>query len=155
MAVPGIELCIYLPGSWREHWTNIVGQGCQVGKFISLTGIWTQECRHDQLQLDDSCCPWSHGLRPKKTSVAVPPAPVRVPSQRPLASSVASVTSVANDKGDNEIILGAVHRSPGICLTAEENPRKPQLGDYLMKELCDQSSSQMSQTGSLPSKWCR
>ena len=32
-------------------------------------------------------------------SVAVPPAPVRVPSQRPLAPSVASVTSVANDKG--------------------------------------------------------
>ena len=26
--------------------------------------------------------------------------------------------------GDNEMILGAVHRSPGICLTAEENPRK-------------------------------
>ena len=30
----------------------------------------------------------------------------RVPSQWPLAPSVASVTSVANDKGDNEIILG-------------------------------------------------
>ena len=62
-------------------------------------------------------------------SVAVPPAPVRVPSQRPLAPSVESVTSVANDKGDNKMILGAVHSSPGICLTAEENPRKPQLGD--------------------------
>ena len=57
----------------------------------------------------------------------VPPAPVRVPSQRPLAPSDASVTSVANDKGDNVMILGAVHRSPGICLTAEETPRKPQL----------------------------
>ena len=34
-------------------------------------------------------------------SVAVPPPLVRVPSQRPLAPSVASVTSVANDKGDN------------------------------------------------------
>ena len=45
---------------------------------------------------------------PKKlsVSVAVPPAPVRVPSQRPLAPSVASVTSVTNDKGDNEMILG-------------------------------------------------
>ena len=31
------------------------------------------------------------------------------------------------------MILGAVHISPGICLTAEENPRKPQLGDRLMK----------------------
>ena len=70
-----------------------------------------------------SCCPWSHGLRPKKlsVSVAVPSAPVRVPSQRPLALSITSVISVANDKGENEMILGAVHRSPGICLTAEEN----------------------------------
>ena len=79
--------------------------------------------------------PW--GLRPKKfqTSVAVPPAPVRVPSYRPLARSVGSVMSVANDKGDSEMVLGAVHRSPGICLTAEENLRKPQLGDRLMKGL--------------------
>ena len=49
---------------------------------------------------------WNHELRPKKkkltVSVAVPPAPVRVPSQRPLAPSGASVTSVANDKGDND-----------------------------------------------------
>ena len=86
------------------------------------------------IQLDfnkTTCCPWSHGLQPKKLSVCVvvPPAPVRVPSQRPFAPSVASVTSVANDKGDNETILWAVHRSPGICLTTEENPRKPQLGD--------------------------
>ena len=67
--------------------------------------------------------------------MVVPPAPVQVPSQRPLAPSVASVTVVANDKGDNEMILGVAHRSPGICLTAEENPRKPQLGDRLMKGL--------------------
>ena len=73
--------------------------------------------------------------------MAVPPASVRVPGQILLAPSVASVTSVANDKGD-EMILGVVHMSPGICLTAEENPRKPQLGDRLMK-LCDQSSAQM------------
>ena len=68
--------------------------------------------------------------------MVVPPAPVRVPSQRPLAPSVASVTSIANDKGDNEMILGAVHISPGICLTAEQNSRKPQIGDHLMKGLC-------------------
>ena len=55
----------------------------------------------------------------------VPPAPVRVPSQRPFALGVASVTSVANDKGDNEMIVETVHRSPDICLTAEENPGKP------------------------------
>jgi len=41
------------------------------------------------------------------------------------------------------MILRAVHRSPGICLTAEENPRKPQLGDHQMKGLCDQSIPQM------------
>ena len=65
--------------------------------------------------------------------MAVPPAPVRISSQRPLAPSVSSVTSVANHKGDNEMIPEAVHRSPGICLTAEENPEKPQLGDCPMK----------------------
>ena len=57
--------------------------------------------------------------------------------------------SVANDKGDNEMILGAVHRSLGIFLIVEENSRKPQLGDRLMKRLCDQSSSKV---GSLTSK---
>ena len=31
------------------------------------------------------------------------------------------------------MILEAVHRYPGIFLTAEENPEKPQLGDSLMK----------------------
>ena len=39
----------------------------------------------------------------------------------------------ANDKDNIEMIPGDVHRSPGICLTAEENPRNPQLGDRLMK----------------------
>ena len=46
------------------------------------------------------------------------------------------------------MISGAVHRSPGNCLKAEENPGKPQLGDCLMKGLCDQSS----QMGFLSSK---
>ena len=73
----------------------------------------------------------------------MPPAPVRVPSQRIFAPSVASVTSVANDKGDNEMIPGAVLRSPGIWLTGEENPGKPQLGDCLMMGLCVHSSPQM------------
>ena len=49
-------------------------------------------------------------------SMAVPSAPVRIPSQRPLGLSVTSVTSVANDKSDNELILGAVHRSPALQL---------------------------------------
>ena len=89
------------------------------------------------------------GRKKKSVSVAVSPAPVRVPSQRPLAPSVASVMSVANDKGDNEMILRAVHRSTGIFLTAEENAKKPQLRDRLIKGLCDQSSPQL---GSLSSK---
>ena len=82
--------------------------------------------------------------------MSVPPAPVRVPSQSPLAPKGTSVTSVANDNSDNEMILRAEHRSPSICLTTEENPGKPQLGDGLIKGLRDQSSLQM---GSLTSKW--
>ena len=54
--------------------------------------------------------------------VWLPPAPVWVPGQRPLAPSV---TSATNDKDDNEMISGAVHKSPGIYLTAEENLEKP------------------------------
>ena len=45
------------------------------------------------------------------------------------------------------MILWTVHISPSIYLAAEENPRKPQLEDRLIKGLCDQSSFQM---GSLP-----
>ena len=45
--------------------------------------------------------------------------------------------------GINEMIAGAVHRYPGIYLTAGENSRKPQLGDRLIKGLCDQSYLQM------------
>ena len=55
-----------------------------------------------------------------------------------------------NDKGDNEMIPGAVLRSPDICLAAEENPGKPKLGDRLMKVLYDQSSPQME---SFTFKW--
>ena len=62
--------------------------------------------------------------------MAVPPAPVRVPSQRPLTPSVASVTSVSNDKGGNEMIPGTVHRSPGICHTAQENLGKLRKPSY-------------------------
>ena len=74
-------------------------------------------------------CPWSHGLGPKKKTLLVWRCHQLLSgflSQRPLSPSVASVTSVANDKGDNEMVLGAVNRSPGICLTVEENSRKLQ-----------------------------
>ena len=53
--------------------------------------------------------------------MAVPPAHVRVPSQRSLALSIASVMSVDNGKNDNEMIPRAVHRYLGICLMVEEN----------------------------------
>ena len=58
----------------------------------------------------------------------------RVPCQSCLST---------NDKGDNEMNPGTVHKSPGIRLAAEENSGKPQLGDRLMEELCDQSEPQM------------
>ena len=74
--------------------------------------------------------------------MAVPPS-VRVPSQKSLAPNVVSATSIAYDKGDNEMIPGVVYRSPGSCLMAEKNSGKPQLGDRLMKGLCDQSSPQI------------
>ena len=45
--------------------------------------------------------------------------------------SCKSLLSVS-DKGDNEVKPGVVHRSPGIYLTAEKNPRNLQLGDYEM-----------------------
>ena len=54
----------------------------------------------------------------------------------------------ANCKGVNEMIPGPMHGSPGICLTAEEIPKKPQQGDSLMKGLCDQLSPQMRSVGS-------
>ena len=75
--------------------------------------------------------------------MTVPPAPVRIPSQRPLTPSVTSVAFVTNDMGDIEIIPGAMHRSAGISLTAEETPGKLQLEDRLMMGLCDQSSPEM------------
>ena len=42
--------------------------------------------------------PWA-AAKKNFFSVVMPPAPVRVPSQRPLAQSVASITSIANDMG--------------------------------------------------------
>ena len=60
---------------------------------------------------------------------AVPLAPVRVSSQCAHAPRSCQSHLPTNDKGDNEMILGAVDRCPHICLTAEENPGKPQRGD--------------------------
>ena len=54
--------------------------------------------------------------------VAVPPAAIRVLANGHLPRVSRQSYLLANDKGDNEMILGAVYRSPGIYLTAEENP---------------------------------
>ena len=62
------------------------------------------------------------GQKKLHSSVAVPSAPARVPSELPLVPSVASAHLSANDKGDNEVKLVSVHRSPGIYVMAEENP---------------------------------
>ena len=39
----------------------------------------------------------------------------------------------ANNKGNNEVKLRAVDRSPGKYITVEEKPRKSRLGDGLIK----------------------
>ena len=68
---------------------------CYLLAFIFLRNLLSME-------------PWAAAKKKKlSVSVVVPPAPVRVPSQRPLAASVASTTSLANDKGDND--------DPGGC----------------------------------------
>ena len=46
------------------------------------------------------------------------------------------------------MVPGAIHRSPGICLTTEDNPGKLQIIDRLMKRLCEQSSPQMGSISS-------
>ena len=42
---------------------------------------------------------------------------------------------LANDKGGNEVELEAVHRSPGIYLMTEKNPRGFHLGDHVMNAM--------------------
>ena len=57
--------------------------------------------------------PWA-AAKNLYASVAAPSALARVPTQWPLAPSV---TTVANDKGVNEVKLDAVHRSLGLSLS--------------------------------------
>ena len=64
--------------------------------------------------------PWAAAIKKLSVSVAVPPAPVRVP--RPLAPSVASVTSVANDTGDKEMILGLCTDLLAFALQPKKTP---------------------------------
>ena len=84
---------------------------------------------------------WSHGLLKKIASMTVPPAPIRVPTNVHFPRMLRQSRLSANDKGDNKMIPGTVHRSPDIYLKAEVNHGKPQLGDF--QSLCYQSSHAM------------
>ena len=81
-----------------------------------------------------SYCPWTFGLRPKNFKLVW-----RCPHflSRFLANSHLPLVShlSANDKINNEVIPGAVHVSPGIDLTAEENQGNHQLRDF-RRRLC-------------------
>ena len=62
--------------------------------------------------------------RPKnklQASEVVPQAPIPVPNQDHFPRVPRQSRLSANDNGDNEMISGAVHRSPSIYRTAEEN----------------------------------
>ena len=60
------------------------------------------------------------GAAVKKANVAFPPGPILVSSQSHLPRISRQSGLSANDKGDNEMIPGAVH----IYLRAEEKPDK-------------------------------
>ena len=67
--------------------------------YDGTSNIINRDCKIESVVHGAMGC----GQKKLSLSVAVPPAPVRVSSQRPLAPSVASVT---NDKGDNVMIAG-------------------------------------------------
>jgi hypothetical protein len=71
------------------------------------------------------CCPWTAVKKNFKLVCQCHQLLSRFLAKGLPDLSVASVMSVVNDRGNNEMIWGAVHRSPGIFLTTEENPRKP------------------------------
>ena len=78
--------------------------------------------------------PWTADKKKLLACVAVPPAPVRVPSQRPLALSAASVTSVANDKGDNEVILGLGTGLLALALQLRKTPENFSKNTVLLED---------------------
>ena len=82
--------------------------------IFTLDTPWKKEAR--------TCSPWSHGLRPKKSFKLVWRCHQFLSGflAKDHLLSVASVTSVANDKNDNEMVLGAVY---SLLYS-----RKPQLG---------------------------
>ena len=67
---------------------------------------------------------WRHGLQ--KKNVAMPTTSVRVFGYCDLPRVSHQLRLSRNDKDDNDVRSGAVHRSPSIDL--EKNPGKPRLG---------------------------
>jgi hypothetical protein len=67
--------------------------------------------------------------------VVVPPGPVRVPSLGLLALSVTSVSLVAYDKGDNEMMSGLCTDLLAFALQLKKYQGNPQQGYRLMKVL--------------------
>ena len=115
--------CAKFTMSQPRHWHNQSMQWGILGIFIWEKHVYTEH---------DICCPWNHELRPKKNFQLV------WLCHQLLSGFLAKGHLLRMSHQSRRslmirVILGAVHRSPGICLTAEENPRKPQLGDRLMK----------------------
>ena len=88
-------------------------------------------------------------MQPEKlhASMVVPAAPLRVPIQRPLASSFTLMI-----RGIMKWSRGLFIDLMAFAIQLRKTPKKPQLRDRLMKGLYDQSSPQM---GSLSYKWGR
>ena len=63
--------------------------------------------------------------------MAVPPATVLVLANGDFPQVSRQSRLAANNKGDNEMKPGAMHRSPGIYLIAEENLAKPQIRELM------------------------
>ena len=60
--------------------------------------------------------------------------------QNPLSGLLANghllrVSFLSSLSADNDVISGAVHRSHGICLMADEDPGKRHIGNCLMKSV--------------------
>ena len=67
-----------------------------------------------QYLLNNTCCPLAMGCDQRRFKlVTVSQVLNKVPSKWPIASSATSVACAGNDKGEDEVKPGAVHRSPG------------------------------------------
>ena len=128
-----------------QYFPNAVKFGCLVtcgdySRDENTQRLIKLMCWSQFIPILTDCRSCSHRLEPKKlsVSVAVPPAPVRVPSQRPLAP-------MSRQSHRSLMIRVIMILSWGPCtdplafaLQPRKTPKKPQLGDRLMKGLCDQ-----------------